>query len=1073
MRIRFIWRRLGLAACAGLVASSIAAGPTNAGAAKFVENLGQWDSHARFLSQTGGLNLWLTQEGPVFEFREVGSSGVMGHVVKMSFTNAQPTKLTGGGALPGRLNYLFGADQTHWITGARIFSEAVAEQPYNGVSVHYTFDQGRPRYDVVVEPGADPSQVGMRIEGADDVQVLSNGDLNLGTSLGAVQERGLTAYQEGASGRTQVPCRMILSGNVAHFDLGSYDPAKELVIDPLVYSTYLGGAYGPDIPAKIVADASQNLYIVGSTQSSDFPTTVGALQTQDPDAPETWKGFIVKMNPTGTALIYGTYFGGKGNEQPSSLAVDQYGDAFVTGRTRSEDFPITRGAFQTNSNATLVGGYAGFLTKLNPSGSGLVYSTFLSGSANDECVSVALDSGGEAFVAGATSSRDFPVTKGAYRTSFPPQSAPGVIGSTPFVAKFNAAGSGLVYSTLLGGSSPGFPSALKVDSSGDAFVAGTTYASDFPVTVGAFQIVNKAATNIELTEEPGTNGFVTKLNPAGTALLYSTYIGGSGLFQGPPSSSGGGSSSGGSSGGGSSTGGSSTGGSSTGGSSTGGSSTGGSSTGGTGNIPSYAAYDLGDWVSDMALDQFGNATIVGIAYSKNLPVTKGAFMTTNPEAGWDTSVFGHAGYSGFVAKLNAKGNDLFYSTYIGGGGAPTGGDAPLSVALDAADEPVLVGNTNSDNFPVTTGALQTVHANPYSTGFVTKLDSVGEKLVYSTFLGGSGGQAAAGVEECNSVFLTPNGDAVVAGTTNSRDFPTTDGALDATFSNGFVSTLSLLAGGSGMTGFFVEPNPMVAGDTATGSITLGSSAAVDTHIKITAAGPVKASSSLTIAKGTNAGLFAVEAEGVQTPVRVAVSASTGGASKTVTLTVLPLTLNLTLTHAVAIGGANSDGVVKLPAAAGYLGDSVNLSHSGGGVSVQSAVRIASGTSVASFPIATQPVSVETVILLKATYNGATASATLTLLPRITSFKISPESMKGGATADAVVVLAAPAGASRETVTISCDSPDVVVQSAVGVAAGKTEASFPIKTKAVTATRTVLIAVSFGGSTVSQKINITP
>jgi uncharacterized repeat protein (TIGR01451 family) len=242
----------------------------------------------------------------------------------------------------------------------------------------------------------------------------------------------------------------------------------------LVYSTYLGGS-GNDNGGHIAVDAAGNAYVTGSTISTDFPTTPGAFQTSLQGNFDT---VVTKLNPAGSGLVYSTYLGGSGGgEGGGGIAVDAAGNVYVTGSTLSTDFPTTPGAFQTS----LQGNSDTVVTKLNPAGSGLVYSTYLGGSGDENGGGIAVDAAGNAYVTGSTGSTDFPTTPGAFQSAF--QGG----GSDAVVTKLNPAGSGLVYSTYLGGSGGDEGGDIAVDAAGNAYVTGGSGSTDFPTTPGAFQ----------------------------------------------------------------------------------------------------------------------------------------------------------------------------------------------------------------------------------------------------------------------------------------------------------------------------------------------------------------------------------------------------------------------------------------------------------------------------------------------------------------------------------------------------------------------------------------------------------
>jgi hypothetical protein len=286
----------------------------------------------------------------------------------------------------------------------------------------------------------------------------------------------------------------------------------------LLYSTYLGGTglgtFG-DYACGIAVDSSGSAYVAGMAASKDFPVTKGAFQTV---AKTQWNGFVTKLSPTGTKLIYSTYLSGSVLDFAVAIAVDRFGSVYLTGYADSPDFPVTKGAFQTTMpSSPLWAGYgSAFVTKLNTAGSGLVYSTFLGGTNQnfgDEGTAIAVDGSGEAYVTGQVSSFDFPVTKGAFQTT---NKVWGGENSTSFVTKFNSDGSGLIYSTYLGGSSADASVGIAIDPSGNAYIAGSATSTDFPVTPNAFQMVNFS----------GNDVFLTELNSTGTALVYSSFFGG-------------------------------------------------------------------------------------------------------------------------------------------------------------------------------------------------------------------------------------------------------------------------------------------------------------------------------------------------------------------------------------------------------------------------------------------------------------------------------------------------------------------------------------------------------------------
>ena len=510
-------------------------------------------------------------------FSEKGKSQLA--IVRTNLVGAKPSpKVTGQKELPGKANYFIGNDPTKWRTDVTTYGKVHYEQVYPGIDLIYYGNQHQLEYDFVVAPGADPARIRLNITGARKMYVNSRGQLVLQTASGPLRWNKPAIYQEIDGKRCAVKGKYLLRrGRQLSFRVAAYDALKPLIIDPaLVYSTYLGGsntdlgqaiaidtagdayvtgvtlstnfpttggtaqtAYGGgtgdafvtklnsagnglvystylggsggvggsdgDNSFGIAVDASGNAYITGYTSSTDFPTTVGAFH-------RTYGGsgdaFVTMLNSTGSGLMYSTYLGGSDGEQGNGIAVDGGGNAYVTGFTRSANFPTTLVAFETTPG----GMEDAFVTKLNPTGTGLIYSTYLGGSSNDEGFGIAVDAAGNAYVTGFTGSTNFPTMAGAFQTTFG-----GV--EDAFVTKLNFAGTGLIYSTYLGGSSNDEGFGIAVDAAGNAFVTGRTSSINFPTMAGGYQT----------TFGGSADAFVTKLDSTGIGLVYSTYLGGNNL----------------------------------------------------------------------------------------------------------------------------------------------------------------------------------------------------------------------------------------------------------------------------------------------------------------------------------------------------------------------------------------------------------------------------------------------------------------------------------------------------------------------------------------------------------------
>lgn len=435
-------------------------------------------------------------------------------VLRVRFLGSSPaTNIAGGEQLQGKLNYLLGNDRSKWLTGLPTYSDITYTGLYPGIDLTYGGEKGQLKSTYTLAPGADPALIRWRYDGADKVNVDKEGNLQIGLpSTLSVTEQAPLAWQQVAGRRIAVSIRYNLHpDNSVSFKLGSYDKKLPLTIDPyLTYSTYLGGGYGGgyDYATSIAVDAAHNIYITGVTESTDFPIA-NALQPIGGNRPD---AFVTKMNSAGTVLIYSTYLGGSGNDYGYGIAVDADGDAYVTGETGSNDFPVVNAIQPTNGYGEKV-----FISKLNPTGSALIYSTYLGGSAlgaynSGRAIAVGPDN--SVYVTGETYASDFPTVNPIQATIHG--------GADAFVSRINPAGTALIYSTYLGGSSGNqyeYANGIAVDSAGSAYITGFTPALDFP-TLNAIQPTYGGGQY---------DGFLTKINPTGSALVYSTYLGGSAL----------------------------------------------------------------------------------------------------------------------------------------------------------------------------------------------------------------------------------------------------------------------------------------------------------------------------------------------------------------------------------------------------------------------------------------------------------------------------------------------------------------------------------------------------------------
>jgi hypothetical protein len=666
-----------------LSSSALAAGYGNLPLA-FEANQGQAAAQVNFLAHGNGYNLDLTPGAAVLNLNQ----GSAQDTVTIQLVGANLSAPAAGlNELITKSNYLIGNDPSQWHTNIPNFGRVEYQGIYPGVDVVYYGNQGQLEYDFTVAPGADPGIIQLSIQGAQNIALDAQGNLVLHTADGDVVEQAPVVYQQINGSRQAVSGRFVLEGNnQVGFQVGAYDHSQPLVIDPtLSYSTYLSsGNYRPD---AIAVDGAGNAYVTGQ----------GA--------------FVDKLNAAGTALIYSTQLGGG---LAGAIAVDSAGDAYITGE--GSGVPTTANAYSNTGT--------GFVTELDPTGSGLVYSTLLPGISHNQSVqtplprgAIAIDGSGNIYVTGSAGP-GLP-TPGGYQANYVSNSS----GVNAFFAEINPHLSGsasLVYATYLGGSGSfgDTGTGIAVDTSGNAYLTGWTSSSNFPTTAGAFQ----------RTYGGGFfDVFVAKFNPglSGSAsLLYSTYLGGKGA-------------------------------------------------------DGYVSNGEATWTQEVgpgiAVDSAGDAYVAGGTNSTNFRTTRGAFQTTYQGPKNQTGAY--AG-DAFVTKLNPSGTGLVYSTYLGGKDM----DAASSIALDGSGNAYVTGWTRSTNFP-TVNPIQAQKVPggtpPNSDVFVTTLNSTGSNLLFSTYFGGSGEDYGYGIA------LDPAANAYVTGWTFSTDFPTTTGAVQ-TSGGGFV-----------------------------------------------------------------------------------------------------------------------------------------------------------------------------------------------------------------------------------------------------------------------------------------------
>jgi hypothetical protein len=455
----------------------------------FEANMGQTDSSVSFIGRGNGYLAFF--EPGIITVSFAGPIRKNTDSVKISFPGASPAIPEGMEALSGKSNYFIGNDPDKWVCGAPHYGKITYRNIYPGVDLVFYGNEGNLEFDFIVSPRADPGKIRLTFDNS-SIKTDDKGNLLLREGKSRLAFLSPNIYQESGSERKGVQGGFVLDGpNGVGFQVAAYDREKPLVIDPiLLYSTFLGGASDEE-GRDIELDDAGSILVTGFSLSSNFPGSPafqGGSSFGDV--------FVVKMNPSGSALVYSTFIGGGSDEAGSAMETDARGNVYVAGFTSSPDFPAA-GALDPTYN----GGLDAFAVKLDSTGS-LLYSTFLGGGADDGADDIAVDSAENIFLTGITSSPDFPSPD--LSTGFP----------DAFASKINANGLSLAYSVLIGGGSDDEGAGIALDAGGNAYLTGSTSSFDFPVLAP-----------LQGSIGGGKDAFAAKLDPAGT-MLYSTFLGG-------------------------------------------------------------------------------------------------------------------------------------------------------------------------------------------------------------------------------------------------------------------------------------------------------------------------------------------------------------------------------------------------------------------------------------------------------------------------------------------------------------------------------------------------------------------
>ena len=823
----------GLFLICGEASASTASTPASSDAAKhvaanygkiplsFEPNKGQTEPSVQFLSRGSGYSLFLTPGEVVLNLeRQQAASASQApdnkpeaapvDTLRMKLVGANPhAAVAGVDPQAGVVSYFVGNNPKKWHTGVPTYGKVSYARVYPGVDLVFYGNQRQLEYDFVVAPGADPSRIAWQIDGAKPT-VDADGNLVLTAANGPAGFKRPVVYQMDGDRKIAVDGAFDVAGERISFRLGSYDRAKPLVIDPvLTYASYLGGS-GFDAIYGLALDSEGSIYVTGLTHSSDFPVQ-GQYESFPTKADSRWStAFVTKFSPDGSSLVYSTYLGGSDSDQGNSIALDSSNEAYVAGTTYSNDFPMAN-AYQTycapgpyNGNSNDIterngcGSYnSAFITKLNSTGTALLYSTFFGGQGNTAGNAIAVDAAGRAYIAGNVTGGGcnyqsgtgilipytcFPTTAGAILTGV------GMNGSgdtNAFVAVFDPTGADLLYSTALGDTlqsvgqqdptcqdphtngdglcyigAPTYGSGITVDGSGNFYLVGNTDAMFLPTTAGVVQPTTGPAspTGWDYDRTDGGyayRGYIAKFNPVtaagGASQAYTTYLGG--LTQ-------------------------------------------------TG---------VSDAVTSIVTDSQGYAYVTGTAESSDFPTTTGAYQTAC-QRDWGNP--GAPCNSGFTAKLNPTGTILEWSTFLGG--------TPGTGAQAFANSIKLDGNGNVYVAGTVQNMGSMVWLNPVedtSTGngdsFVAELDPTGSNLLFATPLH-IASEAGLAVDAAGNMYLGMSdncgGDIVTPGAfqQTNKNQPTNCGNFS---SSGYVAKISAL--GTATVALVPSPSPAFPGQTVT------------------------------------------------------------------------------------------------------------------------------------------------------------------------------------------------------------------------------------------------------------------
>ena len=1034
----------------------------------FVRNQGQWDSDVRFRARAQGLDLWVSDSGYTLDLRQ--SSGnpddktINGHVVKVSFVGSRGATVSEGNKpLDGTVNFMTGT-ASHWVSNVARFAETKLINVVPNVDARYYFDAGVPRYDLIIRPGAKPSSIRMKFDGAENLRVDNQGRLNYDTSLGTIQERNLTVYQQSSTGAQPIQAKYIVnSDHTVSFDLGNYDASRPVVIDPLVWVQYPNGS-GADSINKVALDNSGNVIGVGSTLSSNYPTTAGAYRTSS-----SLLGDVVvsKYSADGTTLQWSTFLGGDGVDLGKNIASTADGTIVVVGSTTSKNFPSAGTQLAQETSATNVLAHTdGFVSTLNAAGSSLTYSSRIGGSSDDTANGVVFVTGGVVFAAGNTASSNFP-----YKSD-PSAGERGLQtrlkgGTDAWVAKINVSAGTLFWSTFMGGSN--YDSANEVALQGvDPVIVGSTESTDF---FGGFA----SAPGYSKTLAGTRDAFLVGINNSGNKVRFRTYFGGTSTEDGNAVAV-----------------------------NTANNNIGIAGTTASADFPRLypvqkvfrspsafaTVFDptattlvtstyLGNFAArtnfatsgnDIGFDGAGVVILGGTTFSPSLPTSgKGATTTLGGTS------------DGFIARIGRA--LLYYSSYVGGADS----DGINGIAVDAAgvtafggtsggaDQSGFIGkfSTPVKLLTISSGAI----VSPYKVPLTVTVDGPVAVDTLVSLTSGSPLLAAPVTVTVTKGLTAGKTYAPVSPLWN--DLSTT---ASATYNGDTVSTPVTVSAPNLVA--ITHAYSVLGGNTIPGTVTTDAAYPLVTPVLLTLIDPntlapidasVASVTNTTVYSLQTSGLFQINTNPVQVPTQVQVKGPKGVTG--VWLQINPPAPTLTLSKTTIVGGTNSSviGTVTLDGKAPVGGYVVTLASDNAAAGVPASVTVPAGAKTATFSFVTKAVATDQTANISASANSVTSSVPLQITaPLLKSVTFSRASVVHGKANTGTVYITAKAPVGGLTITLMVTNPatGVTVPATITVPAGGIYAQFTTTTSVSVAPTTAVVTATLNGNSMSGQFDIT-